>query len=182
MAAAVRRFDDDDDDLYDKAYPGQKVVKDGGRVHVGIMLTDAEPWVRSQYAQLADARVRNAQPHFAVLDAADPAVKAAEQAYAGHNRWLQDAWKTMPSETGGAPKTSAPPADEPGESPCDAYIRRLGSAWKTRPGQADDGDAYDIEAQRQAWMPPVVAGSTPTMLGCTSNISCSGRSRTSPNG
>ena len=37
-----RRFDDEDDDgPYDKRYPGRKVVADGGRVRVPVMLTES---------------------------------------------------------------------------------------------------------------------------------------------
>jgi hypothetical protein len=56
------------------------------------------------------------RPHFAVVDASDPHVRAAEEAYEARNAYLRDAWRTMPSGTGGAPKTTAPPADEPGET------------------------------------------------------------------
>jgi hypothetical protein len=63
---------DDDDDLYDPAYPGLKVVHDGGRIRVPIQLTDGMPdWMlprralfdarhhRPRFADLTDARLQD---------------------------------------------------------------------------------------------------------------------------
>ena len=83
-----RRFAnlDDDDDLYDPAYPGLKVVRDGGRIRVPIQLTDGMPpeWMRPPRRPVFDASAH--RPRFAVVDASDPHVQAAERAYRGTQR------------------------------------------------------------------------------------------------
>ena len=166
MAVTQRRIArDDEEGPFDPRYPGKKIVADGGRVRVRLNLTDGRPdWmppikpIGAPMAQpLYDAR--HHRPRFAVVDASDPNVMAAERAYADHNAYLRDAWRTMPSGTGGAAKTTAPPADKPGESARDGYIRRLQTAYLTPPGQdPDDDDADDVEAQRRRWLNP---GATP---------------------
>jgi hypothetical protein len=151
-----RRFAnlDDDDDLYDPAYPGLKVVRDGGRIRVPIQLTDGAPpaWMRLPRRPVFDAAAH--QPRYAVVDASDPHVQAAERAYEARNAYLRDAWRGR--------GTTAPPAPRDGESPRDAYIRQISNMWRMQPGQADPdddgngngGDADDIEAQRQRWLQP----------------------------
>lgn len=148
---ARRRFDDDDlydDDgngPYDKRYPGQRVIADGGKVRVPVYLTDGRPPRRA----LFDANPNRL--HYAVVDASDPHVRAAEAAYHERNKWLQDAWRG---------KGNPPPPLKDGESPRDAYIRRLSNAWKPQPDlparDPDDDDdpkaaATAVEAQRRRW-------------------------------
>jgi hypothetical protein len=132
-------LDDDDSDLYDPKYFPRKVVRDGAGVRVRLALTDGMP--DGMQVQAAE--------------------RAAEQAYNDHKAWLRDAWRTMPSGTGGAAKTTAPEADKPGDddetlSPRDAWIRRMSKAYRAPPGQPDrdDDDAAAIEAQREAWSSP----------------------------
>jgi hypothetical protein len=156
---ARRRFDDEDDlydsdgnGPYDKRYPGRRVIADKGRVTVPILLTDAmPPAYRAAISRrpLYDANAH--RPHFAVVDASDPHVRAAEAAYHEHNKWLQDAWRG---------KGNPPPPLKDGESPRDAYIRRLSNAWKALPDlparDPDDDDdpkaaATAVEAQRRRW-------------------------------
>jgi hypothetical protein len=147
-----RRFDDDafDSDLYDPSYYPKRVLRDGKGIRVPVFLTDGMPTIRQ-----AAFDARNHQPHSAGLS--DVAAYAAfADARNGH---LQDAWRAMGGGTGGAAKTTAPPADDPGESPRDAYIRRI-SSWP--PGSVSDPDGDDdaaaIEAQRARWAAP---GATP---------------------
>ena len=159
MAVARRRRvcvvdDGDDPDLYDPKYPGQRVIRDGKGIRVPVFLTDAmSPDQRaaiSRGSMLFDAR--NHQPHYAVVDASDPNVRAAERAYYERNAWLQDAWR--------GPDNPPPPDPEPDEDPRDAYIRRVSNAWKTLPDRPardpdDDDDpkaaATAVEAQRRRW-------------------------------
>ena len=154
-----RRFanldDEDDDGPYDPRYPGQRVVADGGRVRVPVMLTDGMPdWMPPRRRPaLYDASAH--RPHFAVVDASDPHVRAAERAYEDRSRWLQDAWKT-PSVS---QRDAAPPPDDDEElSPRDRYIARLQTAYRTPFGQAaasraiaGPSGADAIEAQRRRW-------------------------------
>jgi hypothetical protein len=172
VAAIKRRFDDDDlsdadgNGPYDKRFPGQRVIADGGRVRVPIVLTDGMPpeWMRPPRCALFDAR--HHRPHYAVVDRADPHVKAAERAYADHNAYLRDAWKTMGGGTGGQAHTTAPPADQPDEddddlSPRDRYILEISNAYKMGApygGNGAGGDPTQVEAQRRRWLSP---GATP---------------------
>ena len=147
---AQRRLDDADDDvfdaeLYDPAYYPRKVFRDGKGPTVRLALTDSAPPRRA----LFDANVH--RPHYAVVDASDPHVRAAEAAYHEHNKWLQDAWRG---------KANPPPPLKDGESPRDAYIGRLSNAWKPQPNlparDPDDDDdpkaaATAVEAQRRRW-------------------------------
>jgi hypothetical protein len=157
MAPVARRVvdvdDGDDPDLYDPKYLGRKVFRDGCGPRVRLMLTDAAPRPRPV---LFDASAH--RPHYAVVDRADPHVRAAEAAYEARNAYLRDAWRT-PSV---APTTGAPEADQPDddEDPRDAYIRRVSNAWRTPPDlparDPDDGDdpkaaATAVEAQRRRW-------------------------------
>ena len=95
MAPVAQRrvldVDDGDEDLsvYDARYLalGKKVFRDGCGPRVRLMLTDAAPARRA----LFDANAH--RPHYAVVDAADPNVRAAERAYYERNAWLQDAWR-----------------------------------------------------------------------------------------
>ena len=144
----ARRLDDDDvfdAELYDPAYSPRKVFRDGKGPTVRLALTDLAPPRRA----LIDANAH--RPHYAVVDASDPHVRAAEAAYHEHNKWLQDAWRG---------KGNPPPPLKDGESPRDAYIRRLSNAWKPQPdlpaGDPDDDDdpkaaATAVEAQRRRW-------------------------------
>ena len=151
--------DEDDDGPYDPRYPGQRVVADGGRVRVPVMLTDGMPdWMPPRRA-VFDAR--NHRPHYADLsDAAlQDGLRRAEAAYEAHNRWLEDAWR--------GPSNPPPPGPRPGESARDAYIRNLQSAYRTPPGQVvsdPDGEDDDprakanaIEAQRRRWTAEIPA-------------------------
>jgi hypothetical protein len=99
-------LDDDDDGPYDKRYPGRKVVADGGRVRVPMHLTDGRPdWMPA----LFDAS--NHRPHqVRVLGDAEmrDARAASEASYQARNAYLRDAYRTMPSATGGRPKRRRP--------------------------------------------------------------------------
>src|SRR5580704_167204 len=155
MAPVAQRrvldVDDGDEDLsvYDARYLalGKKVFRDGCGPRVRLMLTDAAPPYRRA---VFDANAH--RPHYAVIDAADPNVRAAERAYYERNAWLQDAWR--------GPDNPPPPDPEPDEDPRDAYIRRVSNAWKTLPDRPahdpdDDDDpkaaATAVEAQRRRW-------------------------------
>jgi hypothetical protein len=144
MATLARRRFDDDDDLYDdegngpydKRYPGQRVIADRGKVSVPIMLTDSMPPAYraaiSRRPALYDASAH--RPHFAVVDASDPHVKAAERAYHDRSKWLQDAWRNPSGQMQQPPDNSDPDGDEDdGEtlSPRDEYIRRTSNMWRT---------------------------------------------------
>jgi hypothetical protein len=161
MVAAIRRRFDDDDDLfdadgngpYDKRYPGQRVVADGGKVRVPIQLTDGMPpdWMRPPRRALFDASRH--RPHQLAL--ADEALRRqARDAYYARNAFLRDAWR-------GPGNPPLPPLRD-GQSPRDQYIARLTNAWRTPPGQdasdPDDDDPNAIEAQRRRWLSP---GATP---------------------
>jgi hypothetical protein len=156
MVNSARRVDDDwDDDLYDRSYYPKKVFKDGKGPRVPMMLTDSglPPWLETPRRPLFDANTR--RPHFAVVDRADPHVRAAEAAYEARNAFLRDAWR--------GPSNRPPPALKNGQSPRDQYIARLTNAWKTPPGSVsgpddDDDDPNPIEAQRRRWLSP---GATP---------------------
>jgi hypothetical protein len=148
VSYARRRLDDDDvfdAELYDPAYYPRKVFRDGKGPTVRLALTDSAPPRRA----LFDANAH--RPHYAVVDASDPHVRAAEAAYHEHNKWLQDAWRG---------KGNPPPPLKDGESPRDAYIRRLSNAWTPQPDlparDPDDDDdpkaaATAVEAQRRRW-------------------------------
>jgi len=145
----TRRIDDDevfDDAIYDRRYFPRRVYKDGCGPRVRLMLTDSAPPPRAVF----DASAH--RPRYAVVDRADPHVRAAEAAYEARNAWLGDAWRTM-GGIGGAAHTTAPPADEQdGESPRDAYIRRISSAWKTGNGNSHSAD--NIAALTRSWLSP----------------------------
>ena len=51
-----RNFDDENDDLYDKRYPGQRVIADGKRLHVPLTLMDSASGgdTRSEAIRLRD--------------------------------------------------------------------------------------------------------------------------------
>jgi hypothetical protein len=143
MNAMQRRRNDDadlfDDDgkPYDKRFPGRRVVADGGRVRVPIMLSDAAPGSAQSLLEMRDARQR-----------ADD----ARQAYITR---ISDAWKTQPLGTGGEPITTAPEDDDEALSPRDQYIARLSGAYRTPIGQdGDGGAAADVEAQQRSWASP----------------------------
>lgn len=94
---ARRRLDDDDEDgPFDRRYPGKRVIADGGKVRVPVFLTDGMPpdtrAAMSRGPMLFDASKH--RPHYAVVDASDPNVRAAERARDEYVRQLQDAWKT----------------------------------------------------------------------------------------
>jgi hypothetical protein len=97
---SMRNLDDDDDvfdsTIYDPKYYPKRVYRDGKGPTVRLMLTDAMPpdyrAAISRRPALYDASAH--RPHFAVIDRADPHVRAAERAYEDRNKWLQDAWKT----------------------------------------------------------------------------------------
>ncbi len=129
--------DDDDDSLFDPAYPGLKVVRDGGRVRVPISLTDGMPSGRPSWrphrVAVSDAELRDARA-------------ARDAAYDARSRWLQDAWR--------GPGSELAPLPLPGESARDAWIRRTANAHKTPIGQAP---AEDIERLRQEWLSPGAA-------------------------
>jgi hypothetical protein len=158
-----RRFNDDADDAngpYDPRYPGKRVVADGGRVRVRLHLTDGRPdWMPPTRTALFDAR--NHRPRSAGLSDV-----AAYAAFAdARNANLRDAYRQMggATGTGGAARTTAPPADHPGDddetmTPRDRYIKRMQTAYRTSPGQDPDDDADAIERQREAWSSP---GATP---------------------
>jgi hypothetical protein len=140
-----RRFvdDDDDDSLFDPAYPGLKVVPDGGRVRVPIALTDGAPsgWLASS------------RPHrVAVLDSAElrDARRRAAEAREQYIARICDAHR--------GPGSQLAPEPRPGESPRDAWIRRTANAHKTPIGQVAPAD--DIEAAREQWLSP---GAKPRM-------------------
>ena len=85
----------------------------------------------------------------------------AERAYQERSAYLWDAYRVMPSGTGGAAKTTAPPADKPDDdealSPRDQYIARISNMWRTPVGQCGRDDYYDpntVEAQRRRWLSP----------------------------
>jgi hypothetical protein len=127
--ASQRRFaanldDEDSDGPYDPRYPGRKVVADGGRVRVPVMLTDGMPdWASRSRPALYDAS--HHRPRSAVIDAADPHVREAERAYAERNAFLQDAWKT-PSGQMQQPPDNDDDDDDGDLSPRDRYIRQRG--------------------------------------------------------
>jgi hypothetical protein len=149
MTRRIARDDDEvfDDAIYDRRYFPRRVYKDGCGPRVRLMLTDSSPPPRAVF----DASAH--RPRYAVVDRADPHVMAAERAYADHNAYLRDAWKTMGGGTGGAAHTTAPPADEQdGESPRDAYVRRISSAWKTGNGNSHSAD--NIAALTRSWLSP----------------------------
>ena len=123
MAALTRHIDDEtfDADIYDPAYFPRKVVRDGKGLRVPVMLTDGMPhWMppRRPLFEAAPSRdnARHHQPRYAVVDASDPHVRAAEAAYEARNKWLQDAWRTPTGGAGGAPVTTAPAADQPDDA------------------------------------------------------------------
>ena len=96
--------------------------------------------MRTQRRPVFDAR--HHQPRYAVVDRADPDVRAAEAARADYIARLSDAWRTMPGGTGGAPHTTAPSADDDddaadaAEQARNAYIKNLQTAYRTPVGQA----------------------------------------------
>jgi hypothetical protein len=152
-------FDDDDDGLFDPAYPGLKVVRDGGRVRVPLFLTDSGmPDMTSLRRAVFDAR--NHRPRFADLTDArlQDGLRAAADARAKYIAELQDAWRTPIGGIGGAPHTTAPPADQPDDdddlSPRDRYIKELQNAYKTPLGQAPGGSANALERAREQWLSP----------------------------
>jgi hypothetical protein len=156
MVTTARRLDDDwDDDLYERAYYPKKVFKDGRGPNVRLMLTDGQPVTRHP---LFDANAH--RPRYAVVDRADPHVRAAEAARADYIARLSDAWRTMPGGTGGAPHTTAPSADDDDDSADaaeqarNAYIKNLQTAYRTPVGQAPGGGGNDIERLRQQWLSP----------------------------
>jgi hypothetical protein len=96
-------FDDDDDGLFDPAYPGLKVVRDGGRVRVPLALTDGMPDITPPRRAVFDAR--NHRPRFAVLgdaelqDAQRRAAEARQEYIARNcNAWRDRAlsWRLLP--------------------------------------------------------------------------------------
>jgi hypothetical protein len=153
-------FDDDDDGLFDPAYPGLKVVRDGGRVRVPLFLTDSGMPDRTP-PRRAVFDARNHRPRFA--DLTDPrlqdGLRAAADARAKCIAELQDAWRTPIGGIGGAAHTTAPPADQPDEddddlSPRDRYIREISTAWRKPVGYGLRAAANSIEALRQQWTSP----------------------------
>jgi hypothetical protein len=153
MVTTARRLDDDwDDDLYDRAYYPKKVFKDGRGPNVRLMLTDGQAVTRRP---LFDANAH--RPRYAVVDRADPQVRAAEAARADYIARLSDAWRTMPGGTGGAPHTTAPSADDDddaAEQARNAYIKNLQTAYRTPVGQAPGVGGNEIERLRQQWLSP----------------------------
>jgi hypothetical protein len=150
MTAVHRRFngdadlfDDDGNGPYDKRYPGRKVLADGGKVRVPIMLTDGMPdWMPPIKLVLNDAEMRDARQR------ADDARKA-------YIARISDAYRTQPLGAGGQPLTTAPGSDKPDDddddlSPREKYIKGLQNAYKS----GSPSDANAIEAQREAWSTP----------------------------
>jgi hypothetical protein len=148
---------DDDDDLYDPRYPGKKVVRDGGKVHVPITLTDGMPdWMQAPRRAVFDAR--HHRPRFADLTDArlQDGLKQAAEARSEWIKGLQDAWRAPTGGALGLPVTTAPPAAEPADdddlSPRDAYIKRISSAWKT--GNGNGASADNIAGLTRSWLSP----------------------------
>jgi hypothetical protein len=146
------RLDDDDDpDLYDPKYHGQRVIKDGKGVRVPVFLTDAmSPEYRaamSRRPMLFDASMH--RPHQVVVDASDPNVRAAERAYEARNAWLQDAWRQPPSgQMQQSPDNgNGDDGDDDDEplSPRDQYIARISNGWRAPIGQADFSEADAVQ-------------------------------------
>jgi hypothetical protein len=162
----ARRFDDDED-LYDPAYPRHmKVVRDGGRASVPVMLTDSA----SRRVPLMDARARE---HQRLLDGYSRIGAAAAQGTAGHRpgqvslsdsvvrnarsrsefaraewiRKMQDQWS---SPAGGIPRSPSDDDDggDNGGDPVDAarqdYIRRITTDYQRGvvAGPTPSGAAY----------------------------------------
>jgi hypothetical protein len=121
VAAIRRRFDDDDlsdadgNGPYDKRFPGQRVIADGGRVRVPIALTDGMPpdWMRTLRSPPSDASAH--RPRYADLTDArlQDGLRQAAEARSEWIKGLQDAWRTPTGGAGGAPVTTAPPSDQP---------------------------------------------------------------------
>jgi hypothetical protein len=169
----LRRFDDDDDDLslYDPRWlkRGKKVVRDGGRVTVGLMLTDA---ASRRFTPVMDARAREHErvldsyrlsdrqaaahrPHEATLSLSDADIRAArsrsEHAREQWIRRMQDQWS---EPIGGLPRK--PPngngngddgdgnRDDDNDSDPRSASERARDAW--------------IERQSNAWRDPVGRG------------------------
>ena len=136
VLARSRRVDDEDEDIndFDPAYFPRKVYKDGRGPRVRLMLTDSAPPSRRA---LFDAR--NHQPHFAVVDAADPQVRAAERAYYDRSKWLQDAWRNpsgamqTPPDNGNGNGSDPDDDDDPdavAEASRQAYIDHISNQWR----------------------------------------------------
>jgi hypothetical protein len=150
VTRAARRVDDDDyDGPYDKNYPGQKVVADGGKVSVRLALTDGMPSWMPRWRPVFDASRH--RPRYAVIDKADPVVRDAEAAYREGVRRLEDAWKTMPGGAGGLPHTTAPAAEPGGDdddesmSPRDRYVAGLANAYRWTPGGDPTASANAVQ-------------------------------------
>ena len=130
MVAKMRQrraanFDDDDDGPFDPAYPGLKVVRDGGRVRVPLALADSGmPDMTPPRRAVFDAR--NHQPRFAVLGDAElqDARRRAAEARQEDIARISNAWR--------GPGNPPPPPLRDGQSPRDQYIARIKNAWKTR--------------------------------------------------
>jgi hypothetical protein len=116
----LRRFDgnDDDPDLYDPAYPGQRVIADGKGIRVPVQLTDAAAWMPlppTRRFTIMDARVREHnrlldsyrmsdseaaahRPHEATATLSDSAIhNARSKSEHARELWklrLKDAWKS----------------------------------------------------------------------------------------
>ena len=152
MVAKMRQrraanFDDDDDGLFDPAYPGLKVVRDGGRVRVPLALTDGMPDITPPRRAVFDAR--NHQPRFAVLGDAElqDARRRAAEARQEYIARICDAHR--------GPGAELAPPPMPGETSRDAYVRRLQNAWKEPIGRGNNpGAAEDIEREREQWLSP----------------------------
>jgi hypothetical protein len=147
MAAVMQRrsrVDDEDLSDFDPAYFPRRVYKDGRGPRVRLELTDSAPSYRSRPA-LFDANAH--RPHYAVVDASDPRVRAAAEARDAWIRDLQDAWKSGPVTSltpSAAPPVSAaswadppdngdPDGDDDDLSPRDEYIKNLQTAYKWPP-------------------------------------------------
>ena len=141
-------FDDDDDGLFDPAYPGLKVVRDGGRVRVPLALADSGmPDMTPPRRAVFDAR--NHQPRFAVLGDAElqDARRRAAEARQEYIARICDAHR--------GPGAELAPPPMPGETARDAYVRRLQNAWKEPIGRGNNpGAAEDIEREREQWLSP----------------------------
>jgi len=140
-------FDDDDDGLFDPAYPGLKVVRDGGRVRVPLALTDGMPDITPPRRAVFDAR--NHRPRFAVLGDAElqDARRRAAEARQEDIARICNAWR--------GPGAELAPPPMPGETARDAYVRRLQNAWKEPIGRGNNpGAAEDIERKREQWLSP----------------------------
>jgi hypothetical protein len=166
---ARRRFDDADDvfdsDLYDPKYYPRRVFRDGKGLRVPVMLTDAmPPEYRAAVSRrpLYDASAH--RPHFAVVDASDPHVRAAERAYYERSAWLQDAWKTPTGQMQQPPDNgngNGNGDDDDGEdlSPRDEYINRVSNAWRTPVGNVyGNGNGSEADAIQRAFIARISPG------------------------